>query len=295
MSEKFVILAESTCDLPNDYVKENNITIVKMGYSIGEELFESDNPLSPQEFYRRMREGQKTSTSMVNQHDATAAMEKFMAEGVSILYISFSSALSGSYNSAASAAKELSIKHNGKAKAYVIDSLCASMGQGLLVHYAVKFKDQGNDLEKTYNYVEGLKQNVCHYFTVNDLFHLHRGGRVTKSKAILGTLLKVKPLLYTSEEGKLTPLRNVKGRKKSIMALVESMEKKVGDFKNDIVFISHGDCMEDVDYLKTLIIQKFGITSFLASSIGPVVGAHSGPDTLALFFLGVDRKENVKI
>ena len=171
------------------------------------------------------------------------------------------------------------------------DTLCASLGEGLLVHKAVQLKKAGKSLEETAQWVEAHKENLVHVFTVDDLFHLHRGGRVSKATAIVGTLAGIKPLLHVDEEGHLTAVGKVRGRKKSLQSLVDMMEKQVGSFRdqNDCVFISHGDCTEDAEYVRQLVQERFGITEFLINEIGPTIGTHSGPGTVALFFLGETR------
>src|SRR5699024_622502 len=170
----------------------------------------------------------------------------------------------------------------------VADTLCASLGEGLLVHKAVQLKKAGKSLDETAQWVEAHKENLVHVFTVDDLFHLHRGGRVSKATAIVGTLAGIKPLLHVDEQGHLTAVGKVRGRKKSLQSLVDMMEKQVGSWrdKNDCIFISHGDCAEDADYVKQLVEERFGRKDFLINEIGPTIGTHSGPGTVALFFMG---------
>jgi len=237
-----------------------------------------------------MRGGSMATTALVNPLSAKEAMEVHLKNGKNVLYIAFSSALSGSCQSAKIAADELKDKYENNV--VVIDSLCASLGEGLLVHYANEYKKQGKAFSETVSYIEDLKNHICHYFTVNDLFHLYRGGRVTKGKAIVGSLLKIKPLLYVNEEGRLIPLKNAIGRKKSLMGLVSCMENKITNPEKQTIFISHGDCLDDVNYLAGKITEKFGITDFVINNVGTVIGSHSGPDTVAVFFIGADKIEN---
>lgn len=288
----FVIITEATCDMPADYVKREKIEVIGMSFTIDLKTYDSTDAdcITPHEFYSKMRNGSMATTALVNPLTAKAACEKHLKEGKDVLYIAFSSALSGSHDSAAQAAKELNEQYPNKV--YLVDSKCASMGEGLLVYYANKYKKEGHSAEETYNYAEGLKDKICHYFTVNDLFHLYRGGRVSKGKAVIGSVLNIKPILYTNEEGKLVPLRNAFGRKKALMGMVACMQNKIGNNKNEIVFISHGDCLQDAEYLADKIKERFGINEFMISTIGPVVGSHSGPDTIALFFIGDNRLEN---
>lgn len=287
----FVIITDATCDLPSEYIQKENINVVDMSFTIDSKTYnmlKGDLPLD--QFYQKMRNGSMATTALINPATAKEAIEKHLKAQKDVLYIAFSSALSGSCDSAVIAAKELNETYENKA--VVIDSQCASLGEGLLVYYANEYKKKGKTLEETAKYTEELKNNICHYFTVNDLFHLYRGGRVSKSKAVVGSLLKIKPILYVNEIGKLIPLKNTIGRKKALMTLVQCMESKIKDPENQIVFISHGDCPEDAEYVSEKVKEKFGISDFMINTIGPVVGSHSGPDTVALFFVGKDKIEN---
>ena len=204
-----------------------------------------------------------------------------------ILHIAFSSGLSGTCSSAEVAAQQV-MSENPGCTIRVIDSLAASLGQGLLVHKAIMMKESGASFEEVADWVENNKLNLVHNFTVEDLFHLHRGGRVSKTAAILGTMINIKPMLHVDDEGHLINIGKVRGRRKSIISLADAMEKQMGSRKgeNDIVFISHGDCREDAQFLADIIRERFGIENFLINYVGPTIGAHSGPGTLALFYLG---------
>ena len=176
-------------------------------------------------------------------------------------------------------------------KIIVIDSLCASLGQGLLVDYALRMKDEGKSMEETAQWVQDHLQNICHLFTVDDLKYLQRGGRISKTTALLGTMIGIKPVLHVDEEGKLVPLSKVRGRKQSIQALVKYMEEHAGAFlkQNDKVYITHGDCLEEAQYLAQLVKEKFGIAKAMINHIGPVIGSHAGPGALALSFMGESK------
>ena len=214
-------------------------------------------------------------------------MTSALTAGKDILCISFSSALSTTYQSACIAAEDLRAEHP-EAKIIVIDSLCASMGEGLFVHKAVMMKEEGKSIDEIAAWLEENKLHVVHNFTVDDLFHLYRGGRVSKTAAVVGSMINLKPILHVDNEGHLIPLSKVRGRKKSLIALVDSMEKQIGAWrdKNDIVFISHGDSLEDAQFVAELIKKRLGIENFLINHIGPTIGAHSGPGTIALFYMG---------
>ena len=183
------------------------------------------------------------------------------------------------------------MEENPGVRITVIDSLAASLGEGLLVHKAVTMRDQGKSYDEVVNWLEENKLHLVHNFTVDDLFHLHRGGRVSKATAILGTMINIKPILHVDDEGHLIAVGKVRGRKKSLTTLVDNMEKQIGSYRsqNDIVMISHGDCLEDAEYVKKLVEERFGIHEFLIHYVGPTIGAHSGPGTIALFYLGEYR------
>lgn len=288
----YVIMTDTTADLPESYIREHGLSILSLNYILDGQTYDREHPLDVKEFYAKMRAGSMPTTSQVNPEQAKTAMCACLETGQDVLYIAFSSGLSGTYNSGRIAADE--IAEEGlfpERKIVVIDSLSASLGEGLLVHKAVKLKEAGKSLDEVTDWVEKNKLHICHNFTVDDLFHLHRGGRVSKATAILGTMMNVKPVLHVDDEGHLIAVGKVRGRKKSISALVDRMAEQMNGFaaENDVVFISHGDCMEDVEYLERLIREKFGITEFLVNEVGPTIGAHSGPGTLAVFFVGEPR------
>lgn len=283
----YIITTDTTTDLPEDYIKKHDLGIMSLTYTLEGTTYSKDNPLDVKLFYEKMRKGSMPTTSQVNPENAKNIFLPYLKDGYDILHIAFSSGLSGSYNSTRIAAEELSEEFPDR-KITIIDSLAASLGEGLLVHKAVMLKEQGADLDTVADWVEQNKLHIVHNFTVDDLFHLHRGGRVSKATAILGTMINVKPILHVDDEGHLIALSKVRGRKKSLQALVDSMEKQMGAYRsqNDIVFISHGDSLADAQYVADLVKQRFGIESFLINYVGPTIGAHSGPGTIALFYMG---------
>lgn len=288
----YVITTDTCADLPEEYYQEHHMAVMPLTCLMdGETYKRGEKELSSEEFYAKMRNGIMPTTSQLNPEEAKRGFEPFLKEGKDILHIAFSGGLSGSCNSARIAAEQL-MEDYPERTIRVVDSLCASLGQGLFVYYAMKKQEEGMDLDSLAQWCEDNKLHVIHSFTVDDLFHLHRGGRVSKTAAVLGSMLNVKPVLHVNNEGKLIPLSKVRGRKKSLQALVSAMEEKQGSFagKNDIVFISHGDCPEDANYVKSLIEEKFGIKNFLIAPVGTVIGAHSGPGTMALFFMGDNRE-----
>lgn len=290
MARDFLISTDSTADLPKEYIEKNNIDVHSLFYAFGDEMYGKDHILDEKTFYDKMRNGQMPTTSACNPEDVESIFEKRVAEGYDIIHIAFSSGLSSSYNSAMIAANEVLERHP-EARIEVIDSLAASMGEGLIVYKAMELKNAGKGFDEVAQYVKDNVLHSVHNFTVDDLFHLHRGGRVSKATAIVGSLAGIKPILHVNSEGKLINIGKVRGRKKSLAALVDRMEEKMGRFKedNDVVFISHGDCLEDAEYVAELVKNRFGIDKIWINYVCPTIGAHSGPGTVALFFIGEER------
>lgn len=295
---KYIITTDATCDLPDGYAPENELFVIPMictmdgvTYSVGESAH-AENPLGrnlpADEFYKKMRAGSLPQTAQINTAYAEKIFDGFVADGLSVLHISFSSALSGSCNSVRMAADAVN-ERLGEKRVVIVDSLCASLGEGLLVHYALLEKGKGKSLGETAAWLEENKLHLCHYFTVDDLFHLHRGGRVSRAAAIVGTMLGIKPLLHVDDEGRLIPIGKVRGRRQALTSLVDSMAKRKADYENKTVFISHGGCLEDAEFVRDLVAERFGVTDFTIHPIGPIIGTHSGPGTVALFFLGDHR------
>ena len=287
MSE-FIIVTDSTVDLPKEYLQERNVPIISLSYIMEGVTYEDMNGLSHKEFFAKLREGSLPTTSQINPEQAREALEPFVKDGKDILYIGFSSGLSGSYNSVRMAAEELKEEYEG-VKIITIDSLCACMGEGLLLHKALQMKDAGKTLEEVAEWVEENKLHICHNVTVDDLNHLHRGGRVSKATAVVGTMIKIKPIIYMSNEGKLEVIGKERGRKKSLISIVDRMEKQMQGYENDIVMITHGDCIEDAEFVKKQIEERFGIHNIMINGIGSVIGSHTGPGVVAVFFMGSER------
>ncbi len=284
----YIISTDSTADLPASYVKEHGIAIQFLSYAFGDTVYDLDNQMESHAFYERMRSGEMPTTNACIPDKVQQSFETYLKEGYDILHISFSSGLSASYNNARIAANELAEQYPDR-KIILVDSLCASLGQGLLVHYATTLKEEGKSIEEVAEWLEQNKLHLCHQFTVDDLFHLHRGGRVSKATAIIGTLINVKPVLHVDDEGHLTSVCNVRGRKKALLKLVEIMGEQIEGFENNIVFISHGDCLQDAEFVAAQIKERFGIQNFLIDYVSPTIGSHSGPGTVALFYLGKNR------
>lgn len=287
----FKIVTDTTADLPEAYIAEHNLGVMSVCYMINGETYSREKDLDWKEFYRLMREEEKMpTTSQINPEAAKEYFTEYLKESKEILYIAFSSGLSGTYNSARMAAEEI-MEERPDVKIKVFDSKGASMGEGLLVHKAVQLQQQGKTMEETADWLETHALNLVHVFTVDDLNHLYRGGRVSKTAAVIGTIAGIKPILHVDDEGHLIPIQKKRGRKKSLTALVDYMEEKIGSFrdKNDIIFISHADALEDAEAVRDEVKERFGIDNFLISHIGPTIGTHSGPGTVALFFLGDSR------
>ena len=287
----FVISTDTCADLPFSYYEENNVNLLALGYTVDGQTFRGDDrTIDVHKFYNDMRVGKMPVTMQVNPEQAEQSFEALVKSGVDILHLAFSSGLSGTYSSTHVGAVAVRERNPG-ARITVIDTLAASMGQGLLVHLAVEMKKAGKTMDEIAAWVTENRNHLVHYFTVEDLNHLHRGGRVSKAAAIVGTALGIKPLLYVDEAGHLLPMSKVRGRKQSLTALIDRMGPKLEGFQNEIVFISHGDCLADAEYCAAEIKRRYGIARAMMNPVGAVIGTHSGPGTIAIFFLGKDKKE----
>lgn len=287
MARNFILTTDSTTDFPESYYAEHNIPMIPLSVTVDGVTYtgEEGSKIDIKDFYNAMRAGSTPTTAQINLENATKFFEGFLADGHDILHIAFSSGLSGTYNTMSVAANDLKEKYPDR-KIYVVDSKAASLGQGLLVYYVCQKADSGADIEEVYNYTEKLKDNICHYFTVEDLVYLHRGGRVSKAAMIFGSMLGIKPVLHVDMEGHLIPIAKVRGRKQSLNALVDNMAAKIGSNENNIFFVSHGDSIDDANYVAELVKKRFSIKECIINDVGSVIGSHSGPGTIALFFVG---------
>ena len=286
MSE-YVITTDNNSDLPEEYLKDHGVGCMYLSYSMDGKNYTHGNFLPEHEFYEAMRNGSMPTTAQVNPENAKALLEPYLKEGKDILHIAFSSGLSGTYNSSRIAAEELMEEYPDR-KIIVVDSLSASLGQGLLVWLAQQKKELGQTLEDVVDWVEKNKLKMVHLFTVDDLNHLYRGGRVSRTTAIVGSMLNIKPVLHVDNEGKLTAIGKVRGRKKALQELVKLMDEKIGSFGADCdtIFISHGDCEQDAQYVAAKVKEKYNIKNIIINQVSATIGAHSGPGTMALFFVG---------
>ena len=286
MSE-YVITTDNNSDLPEEYLKDHGVGCMYLSYSMDGKNYTHGNFLPEHEFYEAMRNGSMPTTAQVNPENAKTLLEPYLKEGKDILHIAFSSGLSGTYNSSRIAAEELMEEYPDR-RIIVVDSLSASLGQGLLVWLAQQKKELGQTLEDVADWVEKNKLKMVHLFTVDDLNHLYRGGRVSRTTAIVGSMLNIKPVLHVDNEGKLTAIGKVRGRKKALQELVKLMDEKIGSFGADCdtIFISHGDCEQDAQYVAAKVKEKYNIKNIIINQVGATIGAHSGPGTMALFFVG---------
>ncbi len=288
----YVIMTDSCCDLTAAEVAECGLAIVPLAFTVGGESYR-DTPdhaeMSLAEFYRRLRAGERSITSAVSVGDFTDAMRPILEEGKDILCLCFSSALSTTYQSACIAADELRGEFP-EAKIIVIDTLAASRGQGMLVWHAAKEKQRGEEIEGTADWVRSMIQHQDHWFTVADLGHLRRGGRLNATSSIIGTVLAIKPVMHCDEEGKLTPVSKARGMKQALTELVDKMDELgTRPLEDQTVFICHADAPDNVEFVKGLLKERFGVTDVRADYIGPVIGSHTGAGTLGLFFFGEKR------
>lgn len=288
---EYVIFTDSCADFEQKMVDELQLKVLPLTFKLdGKEYanWPDGREISTTDFYQKMRNGAMSTTSQVNVSDFTQAFRPILEAGKDILYIGFSSGLSGTVNSGKLAAEDLAADFPNQ-KIIVIDTLCASLGQGLLIWNAVQQKNAGKDIDAVAQWVEENKLHIAHWFTVDDLNFLKRGGRVSGASALLGTMLHIKPVLHVDNEGHLIPQEKVRGRKQSLNALVDHMEKTAIDPANQMVFISHGDCLEEAEYVASEIKRRFGTKDFYINFVGPVIASHSGPGTMALFFFAKNR------
>ena len=277
----YVILTDSCCDLTAEMAAELGVEVLPLSLQMGGSVYYNyldGRDISFQDFYARIRSGELATTSAVNVGEVEEAMRAILKTGKDILSISFSSALSTTFQSTVIAAKILTV-----------DSLCASLGQGLFVYLCAQEQKKGKTIEEVKAYAEEIRPHLCHWFTVDDLNHLKRGGRINAATAIMGTMLSIKPILHVDNEGHLISVGKARGRKASIAALADKAAELGKGYDNSLMFISHGDCLEDAQALAELLKERCGVKEVYINYVGAVIGSHSGPGTLALFFLGQHR------
>ena len=290
----FEIVTDSCCNLLEDMIDDFGIHVLPLTFMVDgeDEVYQSylkGERTDLKQFYTMMREGKVFKTSFPNLAESEALFRELLGSGRDVLYIAFSSGLSGTYQALSLMAAQLQEEFPER-KIHVVDSLAASGGQGLLVWYAVQHARAGKSIDQVRDWLEENKLHLAHWFTVDDLMFLFRGGRVSKTAAWAGTLLNIKPVLHVDDEGHLIPMEKVRGRKKSLNALIDHMEKSANKpISDQMVFITHGDCIEDAEYVAAKIKERFGVKEVVINYVDPVIGAHSGPGTMALFFLADKR------
>ena len=284
----YKIITDTCCDFPAEMYKELDLEVVPLTVLYKGESYNKYTEQWLKEMFDGLRAGDSASTSAVNPEGWKTAIEPVLQAGQDALVLVFSSGLSTTYQSAMIAADELREDYPDR-KIHVVDTLCASLGQGLLVWYACKKRDAGLSLEELTAWCEEYRYKLCHWFTVDDLMYLKRGGRVSAATALLGTMLQIKPVLHVDDEGHLINVAKSRGRKASIDALAAKLGQLGLPGENDTVFICHGDCQADADYLAARVKEKYGVKNVFIYYVGAVIGSHSGPGTLALFFLGDHR------
>ena len=286
----FVITADSNCDLLDDYIKEKNIGIIPHYYDLDGTTYGDEINLTPKEFYDKMRTGQIPTTMASNPEVIRETFQNYIDQDFDILHISFSSTLSGGCNNVMAGAREL-CEENPEAKIIVVDTLNVSLGEGMFVMKAVQMKEEGKTIDEITSWLEANKMDFCVRFTVDDLNHLQRGGRISKTTAVIGSLMNVKPILYVNEEGKLVSLSTSRGRKKSLATICNNMIESLGKYKDehDVVCIAHGDALEDANYLASLIKEALPNKQIVINFVSPSIGSHSGPGAIGLCFMGEKR------
>lgn len=284
----YIITVNSTVDTGKEWLEERNVPVIPLKYTIDGQEYTDMYGLSDKEFFQKLREGKMSVTSQINPEEAKEMLEPYVKEGKDVLHLAFSSALSGTCNSMKIAAEELQEEYP-EAKVIVVDTLCACMGEAMLLYYALKQKEAGKTIEEVAQWVEENKLHVCHNVTVDDLFHLHRGGRVSKTAAVLGTMVKVKPISHMDDNGALQVIGKERGRKKSLHKIVDMAVERSEGWDNEIIMITHGDCLEDAEYVAKLVREKMGVENVFIHNIGTVIGSHTGPGVVATFCMGNKR------
>lgn len=287
---KTVIVTDSSCDLPLEFIEKNNVPFLGLICHFKNKDYEDDfgKTLTYKEFYKGLREGEMPTTSQVNVFRFTELFKKFTEQKFSIIYLGMSSGISGTVNSAIMAKKAIMEQYKD-ADITVIDTKCACIGEGIIVYNAVNMLKNGATKDEIIKWVEENKMKVNHWFIVGSLKHLLHGGRISRTKAIVGTLIKVNPIIYIDDNGKLVNVANIRGRKKAMSYLIERFQDKVVDLENQTIMISHGDCIEDAKYIERILREKFNVKNIVINYVGPVIGSHTGPDMLSLCFIGDNR------
>lgn len=290
MNERTIIVTDSSCDLSADYIKESGVCVIPFTYNLDGNDYIDDfgQMVTYGEFYNKIRKGSMPTTSQITTFTFEQTFRKLAKEGNSIIYIGFSSALSSTFNNAIMAKRNL-LEEDSSIDLTVIDSKSASAGLGLIVYYAAEMLKEGKGKDEIIDWIENNKLKVYHQFTVDSLEHLRRGGRLSAASAAIGTLLDIKPFLIVDDEGKLEVAKKIRGRKKSIKTLLELLKANIVNPEEQTILINHGDCLEDAEYLKDMLIKEVNVKNIMINYVGPIIGTHTGPGMLCMVFLGRDR------
>lgn len=287
----YVILTDSSADLSAEMVAQADVAVLPLSFMIQDQTFQDypDNrDIDPHTFYEKLRGVELVTTAAVNMGQFMEAMEPFLQEGKDVLVLAFSSGLSSTYAASELAVEELKEQYPDR-KLYTVDTLSASLGQGMLVWLAAQQRKAGKSIEEVRDWAEENKLNICHQFTVDDLFFLKRGGRVSSTTAVVGSMLHIKPLLHVDNEGHLINIAKARGRHVALKGLVDKMAENAIDPETQTIFISHGDCLADAQIVADMVKERFGVKDVLMNFVGPVIGAHAGPGVVALFYYGSAR------
>ncbi len=290
MSE-YVILTDSSADLTDPLVKELGVEVLPLTFTVqgsSHRNYPDNRDMAPKEFYRLLRSGEMATTAAVNVSDFSEIIDSFAQAGKDVLILAFSSGLSATYSSAAIAAEEMREKYPERS-IYAVDTLCASMGQAMLIWLTAQEKKKGKTIQEALAFAEETKLHICHWFTVDDLHFLKRGGRVSAATAVVGSMLSIKPVLHVDNDGHLINMSKARGRKASLLALVDKIGESAIKPETQTMFLSHGDCLEDAQFVADEAMRRYHPKEVIISNVGPVIGAHSGPGTVALFFVGTQR------
>jgi len=290
MSE-YIIITDACCDITNEMAEALGVVVLPLSINMGDKsyrIYPDGREITVSDYYKELRNGAMPTTNAVSVGEFMDSMELFLKEGRDVLLLPFSSGLSTTYNSSVIAAEELRDKYPDR-KIYTVDTFCVSMGLGLLIWYIVQMQRNGKTIEEARDWAENNKLKLCHWFTVSDLNHLKRGGRISAATALVGTMLGIKPVLHVDNDGHLINMFKARGRPASLAALVSQMERLIIAPETQTIFICHSDCMEDAEWLKNKIIERLKVKEVHIGDIDPVIGAHTGADTVAVFFMGTER------
>lgn len=288
----YIIATASTCDLTKEYLEKHNIPFISYSYTVGNELYYDDcSETTRQEVYKKMREGDILSTSAINAFTYKEFFEKLLAEGKDIVFLDMSKVLSSSHKFCDDAIEELKEEYPDR-KIINVDTVCVSGGLGMLVEHVVELYEAGKSMDEVLDWIEANKRKIAHRFTVDDLMWLKRGGRVSNTAALVGNLLSIKPVLYVPDDGSLRVANKVRGRKKALASVIESVKNDLKGFKDIVIRINHADCLEDAEFVKNTLLEEIKeIKEITITGLGVVIGAHCGPGLFTIFYMTDNRCE----